>query len=171
VIVDVDERSLSAVGQWPWRRDLVGNLVARIRDLGASAVALDVVFAESDRYAGSGAATDQAMADALRPGGVVLGYAFTFDNTSKSSSACGQHPLGLAVVRRDDERAPDPFFQATGLVCSLPVLTQAARRLRISKCRPGPRRPAPACAAAGDVRRSRVSLARARVGHRGGFTT
>ena len=29
VIVDVDERSLSSVGQWPWRRDLVGNLVTR----------------------------------------------------------------------------------------------------------------------------------------------
>ena len=126
VIVDVDERSLSSVGQWPWRRDLVGNLVTRIRDLGASAIALDVVFAESDRYAGSGAATDQAMAEALRPGRVVLGYALTFDNASKSSSACVQHPLGLVVVRRDDERVPDPFFQATGVVCSLPVLTRAA---------------------------------------------
>ena len=126
VIVDVDERSLSSVGQWPWRRDLVGNLVTRIRDLGASAIALDVVFAESDRYAGSTAATDQAMAEALRPGRVVLGYALTFDKLSTPSSACVQHPLGLVVVRRGDERAPDPFFQATGLVCSLPVLTQAA---------------------------------------------
>jgi CHASE2 domain-containing sensor protein len=126
VIVDVDERSLSSVGQWPWRRNLVGNLVSRIRDLSASAIALDIVFAESDRYAGSGAATDEAMADALRPGKVVLGYALTFDNTSKPSSACMQHPLGLVLVRRGDERAPDPFFQATGVVCSLPVLTKAA---------------------------------------------
>ena len=126
VIVDVDERSLSAVGQWPWRRDLVGNLVTRIRDLGAASIALDIVFAESDRYAGAGAATDQAMADALRPGRVVLGYALTFDDTSTRSSACVQHPLGLAVVRRDDPRAPDPFFKATGVVCSLPVLTEAA---------------------------------------------
>ena len=126
VIVDVDERSLASVGQWPWRRDLVGNLVSRIRDLGASAIALDIVFAESDRYAGAGAATDEAMADALRPGKVVLGYALTFDNTSKASSACVQHPLGLALVRRGDERVPEPFFQATGVVCSLPVLTKAA---------------------------------------------
>ena len=55
------------------------------------------------------------MAEALRPGRVVLGYALTFDNTSTPSSACVQHPLGLAVVRRGDERAPDPFFQATGV--------------------------------------------------------
>src|SRR5690349_1595705 len=61
-IVDVDERSLSSVGQWPWRRDLVGRLIERIRDLGASAVALDIVFAESDRYQG-GPDTDAALAE------------------------------------------------------------------------------------------------------------
>ena len=47
-IVDVDERSLSALGQWPWRRDLIGGLIAHIRDLGASSIALDIVFAEAD---------------------------------------------------------------------------------------------------------------------------
>ena len=60
VIVDVDERSLSAIGQWPWRRDVVGHLIARLRGLGASMVALDIIFAESDRYEGTEAATDMA---------------------------------------------------------------------------------------------------------------
>src|SRR5580693_7457876 len=46
VIVDVDERSLSTIGQWPWRRDLIGSLIARMRDLGASTIALDIIFAE-----------------------------------------------------------------------------------------------------------------------------
>jgi CHASE2 domain-containing sensor protein len=126
-IVDVDEHSLAAVGQWPWRRDVLGQLIGRIRELGASTIALDIVFAESDRYAGE-ALTDEAMASALRPGGVVLGYALTFDSpaTPTSTSACVQHPLGLAVIRRDDERASDPFFQASGVVCSLPLLTRAA---------------------------------------------
>ena len=43
-IVDVDERSLATIGQWPWRRDVVAILIERIRDAGASVVALDVVF-------------------------------------------------------------------------------------------------------------------------------
>src|SRR4029077_18762504 len=126
-IVDVDEHSLAAVGQWPWRRDVVGQLIGRIRELGASTIALDIVFAESDRYAGE-ALTDEAMASALRPGRVVLGYALTFDSpaTPTSTSACVQHPLGLAVIRRDDERASDPFFQASGVVCRLPLRTRAA---------------------------------------------
>jgi CHASE2 domain-containing sensor protein len=125
-IVDVDEHSLAAVGQWPWRRDVVGDLIARIRELGASTIALDIVFAESDRYAAQAASTDEAMASALRPGRVVLGYALTFDSPATPSSACIQHPLGLAVIRRDDEHASDPFFQASGVVCSLPLLTRAA---------------------------------------------
>jgi adenylate cyclase len=126
VIVDVDERSLSAVGQWPWRRDVIGTLIGRLRDLGASTVALDIIFAEADRYEGSGPAPDAVLADALREGQVVLGYALTFDRAAAASSACLQHPLGLAIVRRGDQAPDDPFFRATGAVCSLPTLTNAA---------------------------------------------
>ena len=126
VIVDVDERSLSAIGQWPWRRDIIGSLIARLRTLGASTVALDIIFAEPDRYEGTGVSPDAALADTLRTGRVVLGYALTFDDTIKGSGACAQHPVGLAIVRRGDEQPEDPFFRATGAVCSLPILTQAA---------------------------------------------
>ena len=84
-IVDVDERSLAAIGQWPWRRDLIAQLVTRVRELGAAVVALDVIFAEPDRYDASGSpeagesAPDAALAGALAGGRVMLGYAFTFD--------------------------------------------------------------------------------------------
>jgi len=128
VIVDVDERSLSAIGQWPWRRDVIGALIARLRDLGASTIALDVIFAESDRYEGTGAgvSTDAALADTLRAGRVVLGYALTFDDVRGSPSGCAQHPLAVAIIRRGDEEGHTPFFRATGAICSLPSLTQAA---------------------------------------------
>ena len=79
VIVDVDERSLASVGQWPWRRDLVGQLVTRLRDAGAVAVALDIIFAERDRYEGTDLSPDAALADALRPGRVFIGYGMTFE--------------------------------------------------------------------------------------------
>jgi adenylate cyclase len=125
-IVDVDERSLSAVGQWPWRRDVVGQLVERVRDLGASTIALDIVFAESDRFDASGAVTDEALARALRAGRVVLGYALTFDGRADQASACTQHPFGVALIQPRDDRIAEPFFRATGAVCSLPILTQAA---------------------------------------------
>jgi adenylate cyclase len=48
-IVDLDEKSLAAVGQWPWPRDVVAAMLMRIHAAGPKAVGLDIVFAEPDR--------------------------------------------------------------------------------------------------------------------------
>src|SRR6476469_5412217 len=85
VIVDIDERSLTTLGQWPWRRDVIGKLVTRLREMGAAVIGMDIIFAESDRLeireAGSSQATpDQVLADVLREGKVILGYGLTFDS-------------------------------------------------------------------------------------------
>ncbi len=49
-IVDIDEESLKRLGQWPWPRDLIARLVDRLGELGAATVALDIIFAEPDRF-------------------------------------------------------------------------------------------------------------------------
>ena len=126
VIVDVDERSLASVGQWPWRRDLVGQLVTQLRDAGAVAVALDIIFAERDRYEGTDLSPDAALADALRPGRVFIGYGMTFEQPGTGAGPCIQHPLPLAVLQRDEGTSGSPFFEATGVICSLPTLAEAA---------------------------------------------
>src|SRR5262245_66239772 len=54
LIVDIDEKSLAGVGQWPWRRDVIGRLIDRLREHGAATVALDIMFPESERFEGPG---------------------------------------------------------------------------------------------------------------------
>ncbi len=49
VIIDIDEESLKKIGQFPWPRTLMAEMVDRLSELGASAIAFDVVFAEEDR--------------------------------------------------------------------------------------------------------------------------
>lgn len=49
VIVDLDERSLQAEGQYPWNRIKVGQLVERLRDAGALVIGFDITFPEPDR--------------------------------------------------------------------------------------------------------------------------
>ena len=44
-IVDIDERSLEEVGQWPWSRIHLAKLVAALRSYGAPVVGFDAVFA------------------------------------------------------------------------------------------------------------------------------
>ncbi len=48
-VVDIDEASLRALGQWPWPRDRLAKLTDRLVEMGASAIAFDILFAEPDR--------------------------------------------------------------------------------------------------------------------------
>ncbi len=48
-IVDIDEESLNELGQWPWPRSYLAELVERLTDAGAAAIAFDIMFAEADR--------------------------------------------------------------------------------------------------------------------------
>lgn len=48
-VIDIDEASLREFGQWPWPRNRIAALVDKLSDMGASAIAFDVLFAEPDR--------------------------------------------------------------------------------------------------------------------------
>lgn len=50
-VVAIDDDSLRRLGQWPWPRDRLAQLVDRLGRAGAAAVALDLVLAEPDRSA------------------------------------------------------------------------------------------------------------------------
>src|ERR1700735_3187120 len=48
-IVDIDETSLAKLGQWPWPRTRIADLVNNLTRLGAVVIAFDVIFSEPDR--------------------------------------------------------------------------------------------------------------------------
>jgi len=48
-IIEIDGESLARLGQWPWPRTLIADLVARLQSDRAAAIAFDIVFAEPDR--------------------------------------------------------------------------------------------------------------------------
>jgi len=130
-IVVVDEVSLAAHGQWPWPRDVLARLVARLADAGAAAIAFDILFSEPDRLgesAGPGAATstDTAFAAAIGRAPVAAGFALTFDRRLPGAgpTACVLHPL--EPVRRERATSPLGLFTGTGAVCSVDTLARAA---------------------------------------------
>jgi adenylate cyclase len=49
VIVDIDEKSLREIGQWPWPRTVIADLFDKSRSAGMLVMGLDVLFAEKDR--------------------------------------------------------------------------------------------------------------------------
>ncbi|WP_291716425.1 CHASE2 domain-containing protein [Magnetospirillum sp. 64-120] len=136
-IVDIDEESLARLGQWPWPRHLMAELVARLRDMGAASVALDVILAEPDRTAPTrvsadwnlSAATrqalaalpdpDQVLADTIAGGWVVTAFAASHQPS----------PQALEAKARFVQSGPSPLLALPDLghaVPSLPALQQAA---------------------------------------------
>ncbi|KFE64711.1 CHASE2 domain-containing protein [Hyalangium minutum] len=67
VVVAVDEKSAQRYGLWPWPRDLLARAMDRLREAGAGAVGLDMIFADEvvDRraqaYAGALEELDRAL--------------------------------------------------------------------------------------------------------------
>ena len=130
-IVEIDDRSLSEIGQWPWPRSVVAQLVDRIHRSGATAVALDILLAERDRFDRGASSprepgTDAALEDALSAARAVVGYALTFAPGAGDGSGCVLHPLDVTLVQKGERDPADLLFRATGVTCSLPTLSRAA---------------------------------------------
>ncbi|MGJ8621023.1 MAG: CHASE2 domain-containing protein [Methylophilaceae bacterium] len=49
IVVDIDDISLSAIGQWPWPRYRTASLVQMVADNKPAAIGLDILFSEPDR--------------------------------------------------------------------------------------------------------------------------
>ena len=141
VIVDIDEASLRKLGQWPWPRTRVADLITSLTKLGAAAIAFDVVFSEPDRLSPALAAdlyrdldeetrnklralpsNDQVMAEAIKQSGrVVLGE--TGLPTVQPLSDAQPLPVGVAAVGGD----PKSFIPSfDGLLQNVPTLESAA---------------------------------------------
>ena len=140
VIIDVDEKSLNTIGQWPWPRTRIADLITRLTQMGALVIAFDIVFAEPDRMSPGVAAdafrdldeatraklrglpsNDAVFADALRKSPVVLGESGLPFAAAPIEGT--QLPVGIAAIGGD----PRPFLlNFPGLLRNVPILEQAA---------------------------------------------
>jgi adenylate cyclase len=149
-IVDIDEASLARIGQWPWSRTLIADMVTDLTRLGAVAVAFDVIFAEPDRLNPDVAATtfrnldedtraklralpsnDQVFAEAMRHSRVVLGESGLSEARADLDKSL---PVtGLAMLGEDPQRF---MVQFPGLLRNTPVLETAAAGRALLTIRP-----------------------------------
>lgn len=130
VVVTIDEASLRRIGRWPWPRARLGELISAILEAGAAVVALDIMFPEPDSGPApdtTGRTNDDVLAASMARGRVVVGYYFDFRPVNPTGSKeCSLHAAPL-IVFGPHEPQDLPFFQATGAVCSIPVLSRAAK--------------------------------------------
>ena len=144
-VVDIDEASLKAYGQWPWPRIRIAELVERLHQAGAAAIALDVLLVEPDRTSPATMARlwrnpqasdwlrhlpdhDAVLAQALRGRPVVLGSSVSHSTGADGPGAAAVPPLN-PPYRIVSSGAPDSqhwLQDFDAVVWPLPVLSASA---------------------------------------------
>jgi adenylate cyclase len=150
VIVDIDEESMNVYGQWPWPRTVLADLVSRLYEMQAVAIAFDVVFAEPDRTSpaevvkhfrnlddatrevlGHLPSNDKIFAEVIARGKVVVGQSGT--GLSGTPSLEKFPETGFATI------GPDPRPYLVGfphLLRNIPELEQSAAGRGLFSIRP-----------------------------------
>src|SRR5580698_6534654 len=140
-IVDIDEASLKEIGQWPWPRTVVADLITRLKEQGALVIGFDIIFAEPDRMSPAVAAgsfrgldeetraklgtlpsNDEVLADAIKHARVVVGQTGAPTPQPRSEAEMALQ-TGFAFKGPD----PTPFLVTfAGLLRNVLPIEQAA---------------------------------------------
>jgi adenylate cyclase len=145
VIVDLDENSLRLIGQWPWSRDVVADLILKLKSYGAKVVAFDIVFAEEDRTSPSNIAqkipneeqyqeaknilktlpdNDQIFAKAIQQAGNIV-TGFTSAKADETRRVPVQ-PIAPTYLLKDKVELIEGSYSRPGVATNLPIFSDVS---------------------------------------------
>ena len=76
IIAAIDEKSIDMLGRWPWDRDIMADVLKKLKGLGVRIIVFDIIFSEAEK---NDTLFSKAMTDA---GNVILPVFFEFDSES-----------------------------------------------------------------------------------------
>ena len=110
-VLTIDEQAIEKYGQWPWSREVIGDLVWNLREAGAGIIVIPILFSEEDRLGG-----DDNFVSALPNNGVVIAQV---GSTQVNKNGV---PRGVAKIGN-----PIPFlFEWEGMLGPIPFLGERA---------------------------------------------
>lgn len=121
IVIQIDSKSLAAIGTWPWPRNLYGKLLDTLMDAGADQVAFDIDFSSA-----SSETEDSAFEAALRRAG---GYAFLAafaQNTNRAGELAITKPLERFARQADPVLVNVLLDSEIGRAISVPVMVDDA---------------------------------------------
>ena len=120
-IVTIDEKSIEKYGQWPWKRDVIAEVITNLRQSGAGVIMIPILFSEKDRLGG-----DDILSQTLIDNGVVIAQVGT-SQINKNSV-----PRGVAKIGN-----PLPYlFEWDGMLGPIPKLGQNANGVGVINTAP-----------------------------------
>ena len=114
-MVQIDNESLEAFGQWPWPRDRIAELIGMLARHKPAVIGIDIIFSEPDRLSPENLLSgyevspfvrkllaelptnDQALADSLSLAPTVLAVAPETKKTGKGLTAVSRTPINLKL--------------------------------------------------------------------------
>ena len=109
-VITIDEKAIEKYGQWPWKRDVLADIIIKLREAEVGIIVLPILFSEEDRLGG-----DNELAQVLQYGVVISQVGTT--QTNKNAV-----PRGVAKVND-----PMPWlFNWPGMLGPIPLLGENA---------------------------------------------
>ena len=136
IIIDLDDKSLKKVGQWPWARDDVAELLINLTNAGIGLIAFDVVFPEEDRTNPTkiikelGIKTDKEIlnsdlffAQVVSQTPTILGYQFQLSRDDFIEKRSPDIPA-IFIEKNRDLQNKDMVINAYGTILNIPIIQQ-----------------------------------------------
>lgn len=132
VIIDIDEKSLQQLGQWPWPRDILSKILENLADKKVAIIGLDIVFAEEDRSSPHNIFKkydikrdnienfDYNFAQTVASTPTILGYQFEFissDYINKKSPF-----IQTTFIEKNKQMGKSYLLEAKGTILNIPVI-------------------------------------------------
>lgn len=145
VIIDIDDKSLKAEGQWPWSREKMGELTAELTEQGIAVVAFDMLFSEVEVNAAEKLLIQSKKNNILPPAFIDMlqnkKALFNQDNVLANSLSKTQSVLAIGflprketssilprpILQMSDENKGLDIFTAEGYISNIPILQNAAK--------------------------------------------
>ena len=109
-VITIDEKAIEKYGQWPWKRDVLADVIIKLREAEVGIIVIPILFSEEDRLGG-----DNELAEVLQYGVVISQVGTT--QTNKNAV-----PRGVAKIG-------DPMswlYEWPGMLGPIPILGENA---------------------------------------------
>jgi len=135
IIIDIDEKSLKALGQWPWSRNKIARILQNLAGDDVGIIGLDVLFAEPDNSSPKkvlselGISTidaqdyDMKLANAIYKTPTVVGYAFSL--ISDGIKPAGT-PISNSVIIEKNRPKKSYIIKPYRAILNLPIIQKKA---------------------------------------------
>ncbi|MCX6072940.1 MAG: adenylate/guanylate cyclase domain-containing protein [Campylobacterales bacterium] len=135
VIVDIDEKSLHEIGQWPWERSIIATMLQNLTAAKAGIIGLDMVFSEEDKTSPHRFSEqfhlhrslpnyDTILAQTVHDTPTILGYIFNFDRSYKVSSS--SVPNIPAIFIEKNIPPTQYLLEPKGILTNIPSLQNSS---------------------------------------------